>query len=155
MQRSLCLLKNVWAWASKDNCTCLIPFASWKFYYFVLPNQNLLDWITGSQYFLRSFRIIKSWYNLSSQSSWDPFYSLKICMLDNHDSVLNKKLLWIIIDKLPVDIYIRFISYYFLYFFFHFHFLCLGNLSNFLQWLNTNSGTINLNFVIIHRGICC
>jgi hypothetical protein len=54
-------------------------------------------------------------------------------MLDDYDSFFYKELFRVIIDELSVDVDIRLIGSYFLYFFFHFHLLGLRNFSYFLE----------------------
>lgn len=74
-------------------------------------------------------------------------------MFDNSDTFFNQKLFWIIINKLSVNENSWFVSCYSFNFLFHFDFFGLRDLSNFIERLNSDSGSINFNFIIVHGRI--
>lgn len=74
-------------------------------------------------------------------------------MLNNQNSLLDEQLLGVVIDQLPVDEDVGLVGSDLVDFFTHLLSLGFGDLLHFLQRFDSDSRAVDLDLVVVHRGV--
>ena len=74
-------------------------------------------------------------------------------MLNDHDSFFDEELFGVVVDKLPIDVDVGLVGCDSFDFLLHLHFLSLGDLVDFLEGFDPDSGSVDFDFVVVHGGV--
>eukprot|EP00449_Zooxanthella_nutricula_P003083 CAMPEP_0198514460 /NCGR_PEP_ID=MMETSP1462-20131121/16702_1 /TAXON_ID=1333877 /ORGANISM="Brandtodinium nutriculum, Strain RCC3387" /LENGTH=197 /DNA_ID=CAMNT_0044243921 /DNA_START=23 /DNA_END=612 /DNA_ORIENTATION=+ len=151
VQGALGLVEDVRRGAPEDDGTSLVLRAARKLDHFVLSDHHLRNPLAIPQ--LGFLRVLERRSDVGTQDGGQPLRAVEVGMLDCHHAAGLEKLLWVVVNELPINEHIAAMLDDPLDLHLHLVLLRLLDLRHCLEGVNLHPSSVNLDFVGVHLAV--
>jgi len=152
MERSVSLIKDVSARSSEDDGASLVTLASSELDDLVFTDHNLFNGIACAEG-VDLIGLVEGGQNVRSEDGGKSLNSVEVSVLDDHNALLGKELLGVVVDELSVDENVGLVGQDALHFIEHLLLLGGFNLTNSAHGVDLNFSAHNFDFIVIHGSV--